>query len=199
MNPLTDRLDVLPAANEPEEAPVKRTQALPLTVNLANGLPDVTTRQGRPALDFQGSQPVLRALAPVTTEMTAGEASQAMLNRCARCAHFRAADWREVMRVWAGAPAGSSRRIGLSRMVIQFARSVLDRPPDPADLARAAWDMASWGLCSAISEQRHDLVVVHPAATCPDGLDFYQHRDAASEREASADYDAILKAAQGRR
>ncbi len=84
-------------------------------------------------------------------------------------------------------------------MVMQFARSVLDRAPDPVDLAKASYEMNMWGTCSALSEFRHDLVIVHPMATCPDGLDFYQDRGRAEKVEASHDYDAIMRAAQGRK
>jgi len=194
-----DRLEILPAANEPEEAYVRRTQALPLTVNLAGGSPEVESRQGRPALNFPGATPVLRVLAPVTTDLTAGEVADAMRSRCARCLHFRNEDWKETKKLWERCEPGSSRKVGLSRMVMQFARSVLDRAPDPADLARASYEMNMWGTCSALSEFRHDLVIVHPAATCPDGLDFYQDRGRAEKVQASHDYDAIMRAAQGRK
>jgi len=194
-----DRLEILPAANEPELAPARRTQALPLTVNLAGGLPEVESRQGRPALNFQGSTPVLRSLAPVTTEMTAGEAAQAMRSRCARCLHFRNEDWKVTKKLWERCEPGSSRKVGLSRMVIQFARSVLDRPPDPSDLARASYEMNMWGTCAALSEERHDLVIVHPEACCPDGVDFYQDRGRPEKVQASQAYDAIMRAAQGRK
>jgi hypothetical protein len=194
-----DRLEILPAANEPELAPVQRKQALPLTVNLSGGQPTVESREGRPALDFPNATPVLRALAPVTTDLTAGEVADAMKSRCARCLHFRNEDWRTTKKLWERCEPGSSRKVGLSKMVMQYARSVLDRAPDPADLARSSYEMNTWGTCAALSEFRHDLVIVHPIATCPDGLDFYQDRGRAEKVEASHDYDVIMRAAQGRK
>ena len=194
-----DRLEILPAANEPELAPARRTQALPLTVNLAGGAPTVESRQGRPALNFQGSTPVLRSLAPVTTELTAGEVATALKARCARCLHFRNEEWKSTKKIWERSDPGSVRKVGLAKMVMHFARAVIDRPPDPSDLARASHEMNSWGICAALSEDRHDLVIAHPDACCPEGVEFYQDRGRAEKVEASRAYDAILRAAQGRK
>lgn len=198
-----DRLEIMPvtAANEPqepEEAAARRVQTLPFSVNLSNGLPEVTKAQGRPALNFQGSTPVLKSLAPVTTELTAGEVATAMKARCARCLHFRSEEWQQTKKVWEGAPDGSSRKIGLAKMVMQYARSCLDRPPDPVDLRKASYAMNLWGICSALSEERADLVIVHPEACCPEGVEYYQDRNLESRREGSSVYDRVLRAAQGK-
>ena len=199
----TDRLDVFPVVKggglEPEEAPVRRVQSLPLTVNLAPTLPEVELRAGRPALRFDGATPALKTAAPVTTEMPAGEVAKLLRARCARCIHFRNEDWKGVKKAWFSAPPGSERKIGLTKMIIQLARSVLDRPPEVGDLIKASRDMEHWGLCTALTEERSDLVIVHPEACCPEGIDYYQDRDRVAAKEASAAYDRILRMAQGRK
>ena len=196
-----DRLEVLPAApgTEPEEAPARRIQALPMQVNLSGGSPEVEMRSGRPALSFPRAVPIGQKISPITSEMPAGEAAKLLRERCANCLHFRSADWQATKKVWENAPPGSSRKIGFTKMAIQLARSVLDRPPEIRDLARAAHDLSFWGLCGALSEERSDLVIVHPEACCPDGRAYYQPRNDEADRAASAVYDRILKAAQGRR
>jgi hypothetical protein len=197
-----DRLEVLPVPKgsgiEPEEAPAKRTQALPLTVNLAPTLPDVTEHQGRPALDFPGAIPVARKLAPVTSELPAGEVAKLLSERCAQCIHFRNDDWQRTQKTWGSAPPGSERRLGLTKMQIQLARSVLDRPPDLSDLRRANADLRFWGVCDALTEARSDLVIVHPEACCPEGFHAFKNRDADARRTSSDVYDKIMRAAQGK-
>lgn len=195
-----DRLEVIPAVagTEPEEAPARHVQSLPLTVNLAPQLPDVTERQGRPALDFPGAVAAGKLVAPVTAEMPAGEAAMLLRARCAGCLHFRNEDWRRIKRAWASSPPGSERRKGLQQMVAQLARSVCDYTPGPAEMAQASNDLSDWGTCGALSEERKDLVIVHPEACCPDGVMYYQARDEAAKRAGSAVYDRILRAAQGK-
>lgn len=196
-----DRLEVLPVAGsgiEPEEAPAKRFQSLPLTVNLSGGLPEVEERAGRPALAFRGETPVARTLVPVTSEMPAGEVAQLLRERCARCVHFRNEEWQKVKKIWAASPPGSQRKRGLMAILMQFARSVLDRAPTREDLAKTSREMNSWGVCDALSEERSDLVIVHPEACCPDGLAYYKDRDSEARREASSIFDRIMRAAQGR-
>ena len=196
-----DRLEVIPATGdqEPEEAPARRVQSLPLTFNLSGPeLPDVVERQGRPALEFKGATPILRTVAPVTSEMPAGEVAKLLAARCARCVHFRNEDWKRTKKIWQNAPPGSERKLGITKMAIQLARSVLDRTPEVNDLNRALHDLTFWGVCDALSEERSDLVVVHPEACCPEGVDYYRDRDREAQKEASAAYDRIMRAAQGR-
>lgn len=198
-----DRLEIIPVPKgsgvEPEEAPAKRIQTLPLTVNTSGGLPNVTSKSGRPALDFPNATPVLRALAPVTNEMPAGEIAKLMRQRCARCYHFRNEEWKKTKKIWENSPPGSARKIGLTKMAIQLARSCLDRTPEIRDLARASHDLDFWGTCVALTEERADLVIVHPEACCPEGKNYYRDRDQEATREASRTYDRIMRAAQGRR
>ena len=198
-----DRLEILPAVEgtgiEPEEAPARRVQSLPLEITLAPRLPDVELRHGRPALNFPGALTVLRKTAPVTSEMTAGEVAGLLRERCARCVNFRNDLWIATKRVWENAPITNARRQGLVAMVNQLARAVNDGLPSIEDLARANYDLGGWGVCAALSEERKDLVVVHPEACCPDGIDYYRDRDLPMKREASAAFDCIMRMAQGRK
>jgi len=197
-----DRLEILPAVKgsgfEPEEAPARRVQSVPLTVNLSNGSPQVTEKAGRPALDFPHAIPILRARLPVTAELTAGEVAGLLRERCARCVHFRNHDWQETKKVWGNAPIASSRRQAYIAMVKQYASAVCEGTPGLRDLVEASFAMNLWGTCDALSEHRSDFVIVHPEATCPDGLFFYQDRDKAAKREANVVYDEIMRKAQGR-
>jgi hypothetical protein len=197
-----DRLEIIPIVKgsglEPEEAPARRIQSVPLTVNLSNGQPNVVDRAGRPALDFPNAQPVLHANTPVTSEMTAGEVAKLLSARCAQCIHFRSDDWKRTKKIWQNAPPGSGRKLGITKMAIQLARTVLDRDPVVSDLNRALHDLDFWGVCDALSEDRSDLVVVHPEACCPEGVDYYRDRDHTAKVEASKAYDRIMRAAQGR-
>ncbi|HUI23292.1 MAG TPA: hypothetical protein VLY82_02750 [Nitrososphaerales archaeon] len=196
------RLDILPALPgsglEPEEAPAKRVQYLPTTIDLAPELPEVESRQNRPALHFPDKRTIAERAFPVTSELTAGEVADLLRKRCSNCAHFRNDLWIFTKRVWERAPIGNSRREGIQKMVSQYAHSMCDSVPSMNDLARAAWAMESWGICGALTERNRDLVVVHPDACCPEGIEYYQDRDRAAKREASAVFDTILRKAQGR-
>ena len=198
-----DRLEVQPAVKgtglEPEEAPARRVQELPLEISLAPALPDVEMRHGRPALNFPGAIPIVKKAMPVTSEMTAGEVAQLLRERCARCVNFRNDLWQSTKRVWEGAPLENSRRLGLTKMVVQLARTTCETTPTELDYARANRDLEGWGVCSALSEERKDLVIVHPEACCPDGIDYYRDRDLPMKREASAAFDSIMRLAQGKR
>jgi hypothetical protein len=202
MSDQIDRLEVFPVAKgsgvEPEEAPARRTQAIPLNVNLAPELPEVVTRQGRPALDFKPAAPIITTLAPVTTELSAGEVALRARERCAGCANFRNEEWRKLKKIWQASPPGSERRMGYTKMLIHFARSVLDHDPTIAELNRASDDMRFWGVCSALSEEKVDLVITHPEACCPEGFYAFKDRDKESRRASSAAFDKIMRAAQGR-
>jgi len=195
-----DQLEVLPApkGTEPEEAPARRVQWTSLDVNLAPQLPDVVSRSGRPALEFPGATHVARSMSPVTSEMQAGEAATLLRARCARCVNFRGDVWTETMRVWRAVPFTNARRRGLADMIKHLAGACVDGTPSTYDLKRAAIDLASWGVCEALTEERKDLIVVHPDACCPDGVAYYQDRDRDSRKEASAVFDRIMRMAQGR-
>jgi hypothetical protein len=199
-----DRLEVLPVTKgeglEPEEAPARRVQTLPLEVSLAPSLPEVEFRHGRPALNFEGQIPVARKLAPVTSEMTAGEAANLLRERCTRCIHFRNDLWRSVRKVWEGAPENSSRKVAISEMLLRYTRTLCDGVPTLADLRGASDSLWHWGVCEALTEERNDLFIAHPEATCPpDGPNYYRDRDLPMKREASSVFDKIMRAAQGRK
>lgn len=200
--PQTDQLEVFAVAKgsgiEPEESLARRTQALPLEVNLAPTLPEVTSRAGRPALDFKNTQPVIQKIAPVTTDLQAGEVATLMRERCANCAHFRNDEWLKIKKIWGSAAPGSERRNGYMKMVIHFARSVMDHEPTVADLKRASDEMRFWGVCSALTEEKVDLVITHPEACCPEGIHYFKSRDREATRAGSAAFDKIMRAAQGK-
>jgi len=195
-----DQLEVIPATKgtEPEEAPARRVQWTGLEVNLAPELPNVISKSGRPALEFPGAIPVARSLSPVTTEMPAGEAATLLRARCARCAHFRSDTWNETMRVWRNAPITNERRRGLADMIRHLAHACVDGTPSTADFNRAAIDLTAWGVCSALTEERKDLIVCSPDACCPDGVAYYRDRSQVTAREASSVFDRIMRMAQGR-
>ena len=199
MNPDTDQLEVIPTFRgsgvEPEEAPARRIQSLPLAVNLAPSLPEVEMRGGRPALRFPGEVPALKTNVPVTSEMTAGEAAAFFQRKCSRCVHFQNEEWKRTKKIWESSPSGSERRNGITKMVIKFATDSLDRPPGPADFLHASRLMNTWGVCAARTEEVSDLVIAHPEAQC----DYFQDRDRAAKREGFAVYDKILRLAQGRK
>ena len=196
-----DRLEVLPAlpGTEPEEAPARTVESLPMSVSLSGGLPDVTTKGGRPAIEFPHAMPVLQGTAPVTCEKTAGEFADLWRERCSQCVNYRPDLWRETWRVWEGASDLSTRRLGLWKMVDQLARMVNEGEPTMAERATAARELATWGVCAAHSEERRDIVVVHPDARCPEGPNHYRDRTRVEKREGSAVFDAIMRLAQGRK
>jgi len=177
-----DRLEVLPAlpGTEPEEAPARTVESLPMSVSLSGGLPDVTTKGGRPAIEFPNAMPVLEGTAPVTCERPAGE-------------------FADLWRAWEGAPEFSSRRLGLWKLIDQHARLLKAGEPTMAERAAMAREMVTWGVCAAHSEERRDIVVVHPDARCPEGPNFYRDRTLTEKREGSAVFDAIMRLAQGRK
>ena len=195
-----DQLEVLPAVKgtEPEEAPARRVQWTSLDVSIAPQLPEVVTRSGRPALEFPGAERVARSVSPVTTELPAGEVATLLRARCAGCVNFRSDTWNETMRVWRNAPITNPRRRGLADMIRHLAHACVDGTPSTDDLKRAAIDLTGWGVCVALTEERKDLILVHPDACCPDGIAYYRDRDHTSERAGSAVFDRIMRMAQGR-
>ncbi len=199
---MADTLTILPATIvgcEPEEAPAKRSIDFTSAVNLSGGLPEVVMKGGRPAIDFPNAIQVARINTPVTAEMPAGEVANLLRKRCATCLHFRNDLWRETKRIWAAAPERSSRRTTLDKMIVQYARACTDEAiPSLKSLKIAESEYNFFGVCGALSEERVDIVVIHPDACCPEGRDYYQPASREAQREASKKFDAIMRLAQGR-
>lgn len=201
-DPALDRLEVFPVVKgsglEPEEAPARHVQSLPLSVNLSNGEPEVESRSGRPALRFPNAAPAISTSVPVTSEMPAGEVAQLWRERCFRCVHFRQEEWRATKRIWEGAPMTSEKRRELMGMVNRYASDCHDHPPSTADLLEASHALDNFGICAALTEEAKMISVVHPAACCPNGKPYYRDRGPGEKRAASAAYDSVLRAAQGK-
>lgn len=198
---MADTLHIVPAPAvgcEPEEAPAKRVIDMQAPVQLSGGLPDVVMKGGRPGIDFPRATPAGSISAPMTVELPAGEVAEALRHRCVRCQHFRRDLWLDTMKVWAGAPERSSRRIGLDKFIMQMSRMITDGVPGVPELRAAEMILRGCGVCEARSEIAKDLVVVHPEACCPDEPDLYQDAGREARREASKVFDRIMRMAQGR-
>lgn len=201
----TDRLEIIPALPgsglEPEEAPARHVQSTDLKVNLSGeNLPEVETRHGRPALRFDGTTPVGTISAPVTAELSAGEAASLWRRRCLHCAHFRQEIGNATLTIWDRAPENSERKRGFESMVTQYAHACSESEPTAVDRAVARRGLlAHWGVCVALTEERKDVIFVHPGACCPDGVLYFLPRDRQSEQKCSDAFDSIMRMAQGRK
>jgi len=171
---------------EPEEAPAKRFQSLPITVSAGSSPWDPNLQ-------------ILRTgIVPVTSEMPASEAATLLRARCGRCVHFRNDHWTKIVSAWSLPTAPVHRRKELDGMIEHYARACNDGEITPKERRRASIEIMNWGACAALTEDRSDLVIVHPDACCPDGVTYYRDRDREQNKAASAAYDAVMRAAQGK-
>lgn len=189
---MSDHFKILPApiaaglegvAVEPEEAPTQRVQELPLTMSLGSGPHDPGT-------------PFKQGITPVKTDFLAGEVAKGVSSRCAQCVHFRNDLWRTTMKNWERSNIG--RRRTLNRFIVSLARATTEKNPTLEEIDDAAKQLEFFGVCGALTEAKNDLSVVHPDGGCPEGFAGYQPRDRVARREASKNFDRIMRSAQGK-
>ena len=143
------------------------------------------------------------------SEMSAGELAQTASRTCSTCKHFDHALFQKVLRNADHPAAPLEKRQAVSEIRAALLMSGNANLNDMHSGLDGDFDveaaMKSCGVCRALTQRDDDLNVFHPLASCPAHVisptsphGFYVAKDNAAKKEASQNYDAVLRQAQGK-
>lgn len=183
---------------EPEERPMERRL-------VADGLP-ISLNTSGPHL----TQPPVARLqhdTVVTIEGTVGEFAHGLRHLCASCTYFDNELWMKRKREWETGDISLRKQLNVLRgMLLESQNATIQEmhrgADDDMDVEHA---LNSLGICRALSEIQQDDIIMHPLAGCPDfahdahGNSLYKPKNREMAQRSTEVYDAIMKAALGRR
>lgn len=131
----------------------------------------------------------------------AGQFAVGLRRQCWACKNFDHESWLKTKAAWETGTLSQRAALNEMRgaMLATTSDTIRDRIYDPSnnDLDLELGLMV-FGVCHPLTEIQHDLVAVFPDACCPEGMDMFIPRDIPTEKQASAQFDAIMRAAQGK-
>lgn len=171
---------------EPEDQTAVETVLAPVEIAIGNHA-------------VHGRQVVGEKIARIGRETSAIELAMAQSTRCELCAHFRNQDWLAL-----------KKRLDMPNNVEGLAilnalRAELLASTDTTTFEYREIDhdvehaLGEMGVCSAWTEEKRELCITVPYGGCPAEHVLFTPKDQQAERTATKAYDAILRAAQGRK
>lgn len=146
----------------------------------------------------------------VTHDAPAGEMAQEMYARCSRCKWFRQKAWQALVAKcdFPTAPLMERQAINEVRSALLLTRNaaIYDQGEVNGDFDVEHVLRTHMGLCEPLSSLKKDYVVVHQDGCCPEEVKrppnppqgFFKARDSEARREATAAYDSVMQAANGK-
>lgn len=195
-----EKLEVMPLKRdekgdkvEPEQVPARRLLDVSDTISLGSPGSEVKSRHQMPI--------------NVSIEMPAVELATGISQACFMCKNFDQKAWRQYMRKAASTVDGQ-RELNQMRAAIAgssnaavHARHANGSDGD-TDVEHA---MQMLGICHPLTELMKTPQIVYPISTCPattrTGIPFensFSPRTRDDERQSSASFDSIMRAAQGK-
>lgn len=191
---------------EPEQMPAQLTvQRDPTEVKLGAG----ASVEQQDAATPQGAIPTT-----LSYETSAGEMAKQVRTRCMLCKHFDVPAWRVLKRKWESTASGLETLNKLrSALYLSADVAMVDRHKSLEGDMDLEHTLMALGICQILTEiDREPCVVYGPYGCCPkqsktgapviteaQPFGYYQPCDMDAEREGSANYDAIMRAALGER
>lgn len=196
----SEKVEVLPLKRdekgdkiEPEQAPARRLLDVSDTISLGGPGSNVKSKQQMPI--------------NVSVEMPAAELAVGISQTCFLCKNFNQKAWRQYMRK-AGSTADGQRELNAMRAAIAGTANAAvhsrhgNGTDGDTDVEHA---MQMLGVCHPLTELAGTPQIVYPIATCPattrTGVPFpksFSPRTRDDERQSSAAFDSIMRAAQGK-
>lgn len=198
----SEKVEILPLTHdekgqriEPEQAPARR-------------LLDVSDGISLGGLPGEGQKTKKEMPITVSVEMPVAQLAVGMSKTCFLCKNFDQKAWRAYMRK-AASTADGQRELNAMRAAIAGTGNAAvharhDNGADgDTDIEHA---MQMLGVCHPLTEIMGTPQIVYPIAACPEttrsGIPFphsFEPRTRDDERQSSAAFDAIMRAAQGRK
>jgi hypothetical protein len=170
---------------EPEEEKATHVVMAPVSIALGNQA-------------VEGRKVVAEKLTRIGQETTAYEMALDQSTLCHLCAHFRNQDWLTVKKKFSD-PSNREGGDILNKMRAEILGA--ESTELPLDVREIDHDvehaLGELGVCAAWTEEDRELSVTPPYGGCPQERSFFTPKDRRAQRESSAAYDKILRAAQG--
>lgn len=143
----------------------------------------------------------------IVAEHSAGDLANIERAKCFGCKHFRNRDWLTVKHAM---ETGSiEKRMELNRIraaLLTTDNAVIHQVHDNDGETDVEHAISMLGICGPLTEiDGKEAIVVHPLGTCPAEVctpqrptGLFEPKDQESKRAGSANYDQILRTAQGK-
>lgn len=147
----------------------------------------------------------------IVVEMNAGALADKLRSMCRSCKHFKRKRWQKLVEAADSPLAPLEERSAVNRVreALLFTDNAkvtdMHTTPHPDNDFDVEHALYSLGICTALTEYKKRMVVVHPLSSCPIEVatperqqGFYEPRSTEADRQTSAHYDEVMRAAQGK-
>lgn len=147
---------------------------------------------------------------PVSIEnyLTAGNLAATVRDPCGSCKHFKRTVWQKIVRKLRASHEGRQRLNSIMAELLATENISVEEMHATGVDGDFDTDHAvnSLGLCDILTEIHADDVIVHPLGVCPPEMrsaqkprGAYEARESDNEKIGASEYDAVMRAAQGKR